>query len=160
MNESTENSKSVSNVVGWVLGIPLVVIILILSSPWILYTVVIQEPLDKRKIKKFIRAHDGLVVLFITTSSKYSFIDFDFRESLRAGGIHRVVMFDGTKSNDKFDEFNLNKLINRHTGFPQLIVFKGGKMTAISLKDDFSVFFRKEIDKVQLIGSIVWKLRH
>lgn len=160
MKAKTEKSKSVlNNVFGWVIGIPLVLIVLILTSPWTLYMVLIQAPLDKRRLNKFMKDHEGSVVLCITNSPKYKFIDGDFRETLNAKGVHRVVMFDGTIGDNKLDDFNWDRLINRYTGFPQLVVFEKGKVNGIPLKDDFSAFFRKEIDKAQLIGSIGWKLK-
>ena len=130
-----------------VLGIPLLIVGVVLISPVLLYLIFIDGPRRLWAEQRFIRQHQGHVVLCIGTSNRYRFINESFLAALQSKGVQRVVVFDSTRADNTFDRFNWNNLINRSLGFPQLVVFQDGKMESVSLKENFISFFKKEIDK-------------
>jgi hypothetical protein len=69
-------------------------------------------------------------------------------------GIHEVVVFDPTKPNNHYDGFEWDGMISRNLGFPILLNFTEEQISQHSLKNEFTAFFKKEIDWIQLKGCI------
>lgn len=160
MNKVKQSSNTFDTIIGLVIGIPILVVVLVLSSPWLLYFFLIKEPLENSKRKKFLKRNEGKTLICVTTSVKYNSFKENFINELKEIGIDEVVVFNGEIPNNNYDNYDWDRLIKREKGFPLLLQIQNKVIEQTPLKTDFQAFFKKEIDLTQLLGSIKWKITH
>jgi hypothetical protein len=153
-----QKNSFLDEALGWIIGVPIVAALLILFSPLLLFFFFVKGPILIFKKNSFLKRHEGKQILCTSPGRKLHVFHSAYRSDILSLGIDDIVVFDATKPNNKYDGFEWDPLIFRGPGFPLLISISGGKIFQQSLKSEFSGYFKKEIDWVQLKGCIKRKV--
>lgn len=151
-------SNLYDNVIGIIVGIPIVLIIMVLILPGLVYYLGFKLPYDSFKKRQFLKRNYGKIILCITNSTKYNALKKYNESKLHEIGIDDIVEFDGAKPNNTYDNYEWDILISRAKGFPILIFFAGKKLIQLPMKSDFRSFFKKEIDLDVLIDILKFNI--
>lgn len=127
------------NVLGWIIGIPIILALLIVFSPVILYFLIVKAPILSFQKKAFLKRNAGKQILCISPGRKFQVFHSTYRNEILSLGIDDIIVFDATKPNNQYDGFDWDAMISRGAGFPLLVSMEGKAISQQSLKKEFMV---------------------
>lgn len=153
MNERKNSPLDI--VLAIIVGIPILLVLLIIFSPFILYFLVIKTPILAFQEKAFLKRNAGKRILCTSTGRKFREFQSVYRGEILSLGIDEIVVFDANRPNNQYD---WDRMISRRPGFPLLVSIDRRSLSQQSLKNEFITFFKKEVDWTYLKAYIETKL--